>query len=234
MDTSYVINNMIASSIAEIITLPLCTIKTNHQVNNNRFLKETVLQIYNKHKFIGFYQASFPSVLSQVLSTTTKYSFYKYFSHIRQTNKNDILQNSINGVIGGLLGSIICHPVDVYKNYTQRGVNYFEELRIKKFKILYQGYSQTIIKNILLYSILYPTYDYYYSKTHDNIISSIGTTITVGIITQPIDYLKTRYIAGIYNFNIQDLYKGFSIMLMRNIPNFLITMSIINYLNNKN
>jgi hypothetical protein len=234
MDTSYVINNMIASSIAEIITLPLCTIKTNHQVNNNKYLKETVLQIYNKHKFIGFYQASFSSVLSQVLSTTTKYSFYKYLSNIRQTNKNDILQNSINGIIGGLIGSIICHPVDVYKNYTQRGVNYFEELRIKKFKILYQGYSQTIIKNILLYSILYPTYDYYYLKTNNNFISSIGTTITVGIITQPIDYLKTRYIAGIYNFNIRDLYKGFSIMLMRNIPNFLITMSIINYLNNKN
>jgi hypothetical protein len=81
---------------------------------------------------------------------------------------------------------------------------------------------------------LYPTYDYFYSKTNNNIISSISTTITVGIITQPIDYLKTRYIAGIYNFNILDLYKGFSIMLMRNIPNFLITMSIINYLNNKN
>jgi hypothetical protein len=87
------------------------------------------------------------------------YSFYRYLSKIRQTEKSDIIQNSINGILGGLAGSIICHPIDVYKNYKQRGVNYFEELRIKKYKILYQGYSQTIIKNIVLYSILYPTYD---------------------------------------------------------------------------
>jgi len=234
MDTSYVINNMIASSIAEIITLPLCTIKTNHQVENNRFLKDTILQIYQKHKFIGFYQASFPAILSQVMSTTTKFSFYRYLSQIRETKKNDIIQNSINGVLGGLAGSVICHPIDVYKNYTQRGANYFEELRIKKHKILYQGYSQTILKNIVLYSILYPTYDYYYSKTNSSTISAIGTTITVGFITQPFDYLKTRYIAGVYAYRIKDLYKGFGIMLMRNIPNFLITMSIINFLNEKN
>jgi len=234
MDTSYVINNMIASSIAEIITLPLCTIKTNHQVENNRFLKDTILQIYQKHKFIGFYQASFPAILSQVMSTTTKFSFYRYLSQIRETKKNDIIQNSINGVLGGLAGSIICHPIDVYKNYTQRGANYFEELRIKKHKILYQGYSQTILKNIVLYSILYPTYDYYYSKTNSSTISAIGTTITVGFVTQPFDYLKTRYIAGVYTYKMKDLYKGFGIMLMRNIPNFLITMSIINFLNEKN
>jgi hypothetical protein len=231
MESSSVINNMIASSIAEIITLPLCTIKTNHQVENNRYLRETIQKIYFKHKFIGFYQASFPAVLSQVLSTTTKYSFYRYFSQIRGTDKNDLLQNSINGILGGLTGAIICHPVDVFKNYKQRGINYFEELKIKKFKILYQGFSQTILKNIVLYSILYPTYDYYYSKTNNSIISSIGTTITAGFITQPIDYLKTRYIAGVYSFKVKDLYKGFNIMLMKNIPNFLITMTLINYLN---
>lgn len=234
MDTSYVINNMIASSIAEIITLPLCTIKTNHQVENNRYLRDTVLKIYQKHKFIGFYQASFPAILSQVMSTTTKFSFYRYLSQVRGTEKSNILQNSINGILGGIAGSIICHPIDVYKNYKQRGVNYFEELRIKKHKILYQGYSQTIIKNIVLYSILYPTYDYYYSKTNSSTISAIGTTITVGIVTQPFDYLKTRYIAGVYAFKFRDLYKGFGIMLMRNIPNFLITMSVINYLNEYN
>jgi hypothetical protein len=168
------------------------------------------------------------------MSTTTKFSFYRYLSQIRETKKSDIIQNSINGVLGGLAGSVICHPIDVYKNYTQRGANYFEELRIKKHKILYQGYSQTILKNIALYSILYPTYDYYYSKTNSSTISAIGTTITVGFVTQPFDYLKTRYTAGIYTYRIKDLYKGFGIMLMRNIPNFLITMSIINFLNEKN
>ena len=234
MEKSYLINSMIGASIAEIITLPLCTIKTNHQVENNKYLRDTIQKIYKKYKFFGFYQASIPAIVSQVVSTATKFSFYKYLSQIRNTDKSDILQNSINGVVGGLLGSFICHPIDVYKNYKQRGANYFEELKIKKHKILYQGYSQTILKNVVLYSILYPTYDYYYYKTNSSVFSAIGTTITVGIITQPIDYLKTRYIAGQYDFKVKDLYKGFSIMLMRNIPNFLITMGIINYLNDKN
>jgi dipeptidase D len=55
------------------------------------------------------------------------------------TNKNDILQNSINGVLGGLLGSFICHPIDVFKNYKQRGANYFEELKIDNLKSGHSG-----------------------------------------------------------------------------------------------
>jgi len=233
MNKSQLTNSMIGTTIAEIITLPICTIKTNHQVENNKYYIDTIRKIYQKNKIIGFYQASIPAVLSQVLSTSTKFSFYRYLSQIRNTEKNDILQNSINGIIGGILGSIVCHPIDVYKNYKQRGANYFEDLKIKKHKILYQGYSQTILKNVVLYSILFPTYDYYYSKSKNTIISSVGTSITVGIITQPFDYLKTRYIAGEYIFKIKDLYKGFNLMLMRNIPHFLITMSIINFLNDK-
>lgn len=99
METSYLINSMIGATIGEMITLPLCTIKTNHQVENNKYLKDTIQKIYKKYKFSGFYQASIPAIISQVLSTATKYSFYRYLSEIRHTDKNDILQNSINGVV---------------------------------------------------------------------------------------------------------------------------------------
>jgi len=231
MDRTHIFNNMIGSTIAEVITLPLCTIKTNHQVYNHKTIKETMRNIIQTSGYKGFYQASFPAILSQVLSTTTKYSFYRYFTIRRETPKHDILQNSLNGLLGGLCGSIITHPVDVWKNYRQRNMDYFSEIKKRNYKILYQGYSQNILKNIMLYSILFPTYDYYYSKTNNNIISSVGTTITAGIITQPVDYLKTRYIAGVYEFKINNLYKGFHLMLMRNIPHFMITMSVINYLN---
>lgn len=231
MDKTHILNNMLGASIAEVITLPLCTIKTNNQVYNHKNIKETIRTIINTSGYKGFYQASIPAVTSQVLSTTVKYSIYRYLTIKRETRKDDILQNSVNGLLGGVFGSLATHPVDVWKNYRQRNVSFYNELKIKRYKILYQGYSQNVLKNIMLYSILYPTYDYYYSKTNNNIISSIGTTITAGIITQPVDYLKTRYIAGVYDFKINNLYKGFHLMLMRNIPHFMITMGVINYMN---
>lgn len=231
MDVIY--KNMLATSIAEIITLPICTIKTNHQVWNNKSMKDTVMQIYKQSGMKGFYQASIPAVISQVLSTTSKYTFYRYFTNLRNTKKDDLFNNSINGVIGGITGSLISHPVDVWKNYKQRNESYVEAIKKYRYKILYQGYSQSILKNVVLYSVLYPIYDYYYSKTNNNIISSIGTTITAGIFTQPVDYLKTRYMAGIKDFHIKDLYKGYHLMIFRNIPHFLITMTLINEFNKK-
>lgn len=231
MDVIY--KNMLATTIAEIITLPICTIKTNHQVYNNKSMMITINNIYKTGGMMGFYQASIPAVISQVLSTTSKYTFYRYFTNLRNTNKDDIFNNSINGIMGGIAGSVISHPVDVWKNYKQRNESYTKAIKKYNYKILYQGYSQSLLKNIVLYSILYPVYDYYYYKTNNNIVSSIGTTITVGFITQPLDYLKTRYMAGLKDFHIKDLYKGYHLMLFRNIPHFLITMTLINEFNKK-
>lgn len=227
-----IIPNMIATSIAEIITLPICTIKTNHQTSNNKFISETIKQMYKKAGIKGFYQASFFAVLSQVASTTSKYTIYKSLGTYRETKKDDLFNNSINGIICGLAGSLISHPIDVIKNYQQRNQSFINDFKVKKHRIIYQGYSQTILKNVVLYSILYPINDFYYSKTNNFVLSSVATTITAGIFTQPIDYLKTRFMAGIYTFEIRNLYKGFNLMLFRNIPHFLITMKLINLLNN--
>lgn len=220
-----IIPSVIGTLSAEILTLPICTIKTVYQNNKSLSIKQTINQIIKNSGYKGFIQASYPAILSQVISTSTKYSFYTLIKEKRKTESSDLISNSLNGMLGGLLGSIFSHPVDVWKNYLQRNEKFnWKSLDIKLY---YQGYSASIYKNIVLYSCLFPIYDYYKSKFNSIYLSSICTTLTVSFIIQPFDYYKTIKMAGYKeSIGLKDFSRGFSLMLARSIPHFLITMII--------
>ena len=226
MNQNNLIPSIIGTLTAEILTLPICTIKTVYQNNMSITIRQSISQIINKSGYKGFIQSSLPAIFSQVISTSTKYSFYNYIKEKRSTDSTDILNNSLNGMIGGVLGSIFSHPIDVWKNYSQRN----EKFNWKKmdYKLYYQGYYASSYKNIVLYASSFPIYDFYKQKFNSIYISSIATTITVSLIVQPFDYYKTVKIAGNkFNFQLNNLSRGFGLMLFRSIPHFLITMSII-------
>ena len=209
--------SIIGTLTAEILTIPLCTIKTVYQVNNTLNINQTINLIYKKSGYKGFFQASIPAIFSQIVSTSTKYTFYQSLKNARKTESNDIINNSINGMFGAIFGSLFSHPIDVWKNYVQRN----EKFNLKK---CYQGYSASIYKNVVLYSILFPIYDYYKLTFNSIYIASVLTTITVSSIIQPFDYYKTVKMAG-SKINTH-WYRGFNLMLLRSIPHFLITMTI--------
>ena len=218
--------SIIGTLVAEIVTLPICTIKTVYQNNSKLNIRQTINLILINSGYRGFFQASVPAIISQMVSTSTKYTFYNKIKEYRQTKSNDLLSNSMNGIIGGILGSIFAHPIDVWKNYSQRN----EKFNWQKidYKLYYQGYSASMYKNIVLYASLYPIYDFYKHKFNSIYISSIATTITVSFIIQPFDYYKTVKIAGNkFDFKLNNLSRGFGLMLFRSIPHFLITMIIV-------
>lgn len=226
-------NNLFPSIIgtlsAEILTLPICTIKTVYQ-NNPQYksIECAIKDIKFKSGYKGFIQASPHAILSQLVSTSTKYTFYHKIKEFRQTESNDIMSNSINGLVGGILGSIFSHPIDVWKNYTQRN-EYFNWKTVNP-QLYYQGYMASIYKNAVLYSCLFPLYDYYKSKFDNILISSILTTISVSAIIQPFDYYKTIKMAGndvkFTKSTIFQFRRGFNLLLLRSIPHFFITMAI--------
>lgn len=227
MNENNLIPSIIGTLTAEILTLPICTIKTVYQNNMSITLGQTITNIIQKSGYKGFIQASLPAILSQVISTSTKYSFYNYIKNKRATDSSDIINNSLNGMLGGVFGSMFSHPVDVWKNYSQRN----EKFPWTSFnpKIYYQGYSASIYKNIVLYSCLFPVYDFYKIKFDSVYLSSIATTLTVSIIIQPFDYYKTVRMTGIItkeHLEIKNFFRGFNLMLFRSIPHFLITMVI--------
>lgn len=229
MSESNLVPSLIGTLSAEIITLPICTIKTVYQNNHtHKSIKSTINHIIKNNGYRGFIQASPHAILSQLVSTSTKFSFYHKIKEYRQTESNDLISNSLNGLVGGILGSFFSHPIDVWKNYSQRN-EYFNWKSLNP-KLYYQGYSASVYKNSVLYSCLFPLYDYYKTKFDNILISSVLTTLTVSTIIQPFDYYKTVKMAGsnvkIDLYNIRQFGRGFSLMLARSIPHFFITMAI--------
>jgi len=221
--------------IAEIITLPACTIKTIYQNNKTLTIPKTIESIIKTNGIKGFFSASSPAIITQILSTSSKFTLYEKIKYIRQTENSNWLDNSINGIVSGLAGSLITHPFDVWKNFTQRNENYWVFLKnssrqsISNFikTCLYPGYSGSIGKNIALYSTLFPLNDWYKSKFDSIYISAPLTTLTVSLIVQPFDYYKVVKIAG--NMPSQP-FRGFTLMLARNIPHFTITMLVTDWI----
>ncbi len=226
----HLVSSIIGSGCAEILTLPICTIKTIYQTNTlpNKTVQQIISHIYSIHGFKGFFQASIPAIGSQILSTSSKYYLYHQIKELRQTDPTDLLSNSFNGALGGVGGSLLSHPFDVWKNYLQRD----QKLSKLSLSTLYSGYSGSFVKNIVLYSILFPVYDFYKLHIGSSVLAAISTTLTCSIVTQPVDYYKTVLMSGSRFTGWSNPYKGFGLMISRAIPHFIISMGITDYVKN--
>ena len=74
-----VVNSAIATGVAEIVTLPICTLKTVYQNTSSVSFVESAKKIYITSGIKGFYKASVPAIMSQMFSTSSKYAFYRKF-----------------------------------------------------------------------------------------------------------------------------------------------------------
>ncbi len=240
-----IINSAFGTFVAEIITLPICTLKTVYQNNSTHTIVQSYKYIYNiHHSYRGFFQASSPAIISQIVSTSSKYSAYEYIKSLRNKNLNQdskeliLFNNSINGILGGLMGSVVTHPFDLWKNFAQRNESYITHLKKNSNNMrtfiqngLYQGYTGSIAKNIVLYASLFPLLDYYQSLTPHFWLASLGTTLSVSFLIQPFDYYKVVKMANNQGNIIKNPLRGFTLLLARSIPHLFITMSLTKFLN---
>ncbi len=246
------LNSAIAVGLAEIITLPICTIKTNLQNNPNHLsINNTIQYIYNSRGIKGFYKASVPAILSQMFSTSSKYGLYQYFNNINGDMWTHLnipnLGKMINGSVAGIISSIVTHPLDMVKIHKQMNSLLTVRAMVKMHgaNIIYRGYTKTLGKVIVASALYFPLYDFIKSKINNGVLSSIITAIISCTIMQPLDYMKTRQIYGLnpYNtsikFSLKSIYsniryynRGLSLNLMRIVPHFCITMYIIDFLQN--
>jgi len=220
-----IVNSSIATGIAEIITLPICTLKTNYQ---NGQLKSTRIipmtkELYNIGGIKAFYRASFPAIFGQIFSTTTKYTLYKYFQ-AKYDNK------LISGATSGIISSFFTHPIDVIRIHWQMN----EKIPVGVF---YRGYSKTILKVTIASSLFFPLNDLIKENAYCNsfISGALSATLSTTIM-HPFDYLKTRHVAGLdlyTGINIRMLYKGLSLNLLRIVPHFSLVIGISDYLKYK-
>jgi hypothetical protein len=219
-----------ATLVAEVLTLPICSVKTNYQIQNTKTITQTVKNIHTTFGLKGFYNASSSAIMSQIMSTASKYTFYNMIKDFRKTEKNDLKNNLLNGGMSGILSIIVTHPFDVIKNHQQRNIVFLDELKKTGTPLFYRGITQSASKSMLISSILFPTYDFYGQYTSKPYLQALGTTLTVTVITQPLDLMKVRKIANkpiFLGFNPLNYYHGISLNLMRSVPHFMITMTLL-------
>lgn len=229
--------SIVSSGVSEFLTLPVYTIKTNYQ-NTNSTITNTIKQIYNHGGILSFYRAPFPTIGGQVVSISSKYMFYRYIEELNIT-KNKIL----NGSMSGICSTFITHPFDMNRVYNQMNKSFFNEVRMYGPKLFFRGYSKSLIKSITSTSLFFPLHDYYmdyFKQKYKNkqkieyiLLSSFMSAFSSTCIIQPIDYLQTRHIYGksLYEgFNPLIYYRGLTLNLLRIVPRFMLTMTIMDLL----
>lgn len=241
MNILNIFSSSVSTIFAEIITLPICTIKTNYQTDlKYKSVIDVTKNIYGTRGFYGFYNSSGSAIASQVVSTSTKFTFYNYIQKLRNTDQSDIKNNIINGSLSGIFSSMFTHPFDVLKVHQQNNLSFKNEIKNKGFSILYRGYSKSLFKNTVLTSLIFPFYDFYKSMFNNTIVASGLSSITVSMFLHPLDLLKIRHISnqslyvpynGLSNF-IKYYYRGLHINLLRIVPHFMITMTMTEWIKN--
>lgn len=216
-------NSAIATTIAELFTLPICTTKTVYQNNNLLTIRATVKLIYNNGGIMAFYSASLPSVGGQVFSTASKYSLYNALNTHCTDNK------FICGSLSGILVSTITHVFDVIKVHIQMQDNLTCKISENPYKLLVSGYKWTFAKAGIAGPIFFPLNEFLKETTNNVLISAVTTSIVTSTLMHPLDYFKTRSIYG-NEIDIGKPFKGLSLNLMRTVPHFVIVMSIIDLL----
>jgi hypothetical protein len=255
-----VVASGLATVVAEVVTLPICTLKTNYQNDNhNTRILEVFRKIYLTHGIAGFYRSSFAAIGSQVLSTTTKYFWYSYLNAQLLSNSNENNNNNIStilgrniflkfglGAISGVLGTVMTHPIDVCKIYYQMNnkLQFLTDLRTIGPRLFYRGYTKTLSKGFFGSILYYPIFDilYIWCKTYDlddlryryaTPIAGFGSSMIATLCMQPIDYMKVRNIYGeqyLHGWNPLNYCRGLSLNMIRIVPHFMITMTGIKYL----
>ena len=234
---NHLLHSAIGTCIAELITLPICTVKTNYQNTNSHSIIHTTKHIMTSHGLGHFWKASIPSISSQIISTSSKYFLYRTL----QENKFISQYSFINGLVSGITSSILTHPFDYIKIHLQMSQSMSSILSDLKhtnsntivLSKLYRGYSKTFSKVLCSSGFFFPLYDYFKHTTDNTFVASILSSVTSTLLMHPIDYLKTRHIYGkplFSGWNPIHYYKGLSLNLLRIVPHFTIVMSTISYL----
>ena len=219
---------LFGTCVAELVTNPIYTITTNYQTNNKN-IKMTMKDIYKNKKIFGFYNSTGYAILSRLTSSGIKYNLYQTLKIHRETKNNDLINNMFNSALAGCMGGIISHPVDVCVNYIQRGE------KITFGKKLFSGLSVTIVRNLILYSLLFSMFDFIKHKTNNTYCACLVTSSLTTSIMTPVEYIRANIMTGKMKYrdiNFKNLYRGYTLNLMKNSLHFVITMKILENLSN--
>lgn len=225
-NTKNIISSLCGTTVAELVTLPVCTIKTNYQTVSDQKINNVIKSIYYQRGLKGFYSASVPAISAQVISTTGKYTLY------RLGTSYDIPRIPA-GILSGIAISIFTHPLDFVRVSLQRKESVIDHYQKSGIKIFYRGYSKNITKVMVASSLYLPVYDFTKDHIDNSFVAALTSAIISTTLIQPFDYIKTRNIAGVgwyQGLNPQVYFRGCSLNLLRIVPHFIIVMTLTEFI----
>lgn len=221
------ISSALGTAIAEFTTLPICTLKTRYQSSDSKDMFQLARRMVKNEGLKAFYNASIPSITSQVFTTSSRWYLYNFaIDEYKKKYGNPQIYNNILFSVGANVSiSLVTHPLDFIKIHLQNK-------EPVKFRNIYRGYSKTLSKYAVGGATFFPIYTSLNDSLRNPILASFMTSIISVLILHPIDYLKVRHIGDrllYHGFNIASYYKGLGLNLMRTVPHFTITMSLTEY-----
>lgn len=211
------ISSIYGVSLAEILTLPICTIKTIYQVENLN-IRDSVKKIYRNPSTI--YKSTIPAVAAQIYSSTYKLFLFTYF----QSYFHKAYEIMILSAIISVSALIVTHPLDYfrvsYQINSSIGNNYFKGIVPNIMKATIGGITYLPIRQIIKNN--YPHLESWKAGLYSALISTI--------IVHPFDYFKTYLLGNNHsNINFMKSYRGIHINLLRIIPHFIIMTETSDY-----
>ena len=210
---------MVGGSVGVITSHPFDTIKTRIQSKTNLTIKDAI-------KSGSLYRGLSAPLIGVMIEKSIVFGFY-------EKSKLLIKNDFINGIIGGLMCSLIVTPIDKIKiHYQNKNVD--NKLMLKG---LYRGFIPTVLRETPGFGIYFCTYNhlnynYNYNKNlGKHFIFGSLSGLSAWLFIYPMDLIKTKIqsstekieikqvIKNIYNNGgLPNFYKGFSLACMRCMP----------------
>lgn len=218
-----IVSAAVGVSCAEIVTLPICTVKTIYQVENVS-VKDCVSKIKNNP--LVLFKASIPAVLSQIYTSVYKFTIFNYFQQFFEKTWQLLLLGSCVSVSS----LVVTHPLDYIR------VSYQTNQKMV-LKECFKGISPNTMKQTIAGAAYLPVrqsiknnFPELKSWQAGVIAAFIGTSLV-----HPFDYFKTYLLGNAVGtkVNFSRPFRGLHLNLMRVIPHFVIMTEMSDYFYSK-
>ena len=160
---------------------------TKYRLNIIKFYRDNI----NKNGIKSLYKGYIPKVSGTI---PMRVLFWGTQNHINKICDNrgikDYKKYLLSGFTAGFTQTLIDNPIEVMKIQLMTGAKKFKDI---KYKNLYNGFKYTLLRNTIF--SIGVCYGNLISKNENKINNFITTGIfayLASIITQPLDYLKTK------------------------------------------
>lgn len=220
---------------AELVTTPICTLKTVFQTESKNTISSTFQKVCEQRGVLGLFRSFFVASSNQISSQSAKYTLYYQFQLSKtQEEKSNLVTKMKDSLKANVIVTFFSHPVDVTRIMIQRNESIKQQWKQFGWKRFYFGLDKSWLKMVVGATFYMPIYDYMIQNTQNPFLSSLVTATIATTIVHPFDYIKTLKMANKpIPWNLSLFHKGLGLHYAKIIPHFVITMCVTEYIKNK-